>query len=150
MDYPTLHELIHNTNVEDILQACEELDFKNEREIYAETLTKIMTLSPAPAKEEPFHTILITPWPNTDDKICDLSGLVDGSDKHFAIEFSPWTEWLAARVRVLNVDLTAAQMVAQCLYEMTFISFDEEEISEQKDDLVDRVEEIKSKLGDEN
>lgn len=48
---------------------------------------------------------------------------------HYAIECTPWEEWLSMNIdnNTLKI-MSNADIVAHCLYEMTFISFEQEEI----------------------
>jgi hypothetical protein len=66
----------------------------------------------------------------------------DEADERWAIGFVPWAEWLAMPVAVENCDLTSAQMVAHCLWEMTFYGFEEEHVQEKKADLDRDCEEL--------
>lgn len=44
----------------------------------------------------------------------------------WALDFTPWSEWLALPVDVANErDLTSAEIVAHCLWEMTWHGYDE-------------------------
>ena len=58
-----------------------------------------------------------------------------------AIEFTPWNEWLGSNVISKYGDI---KTIAECLWEMTFIGFEEDEIREEKEKLNRRVEEIEN------
>lgn len=63
----------------------------------------------------------------------------------YAIDFTAWDEWLGFEVCIESLDFYGEDLfVAHCLYEMTFYSFDEEEISEQVDMLKEISEELES------
>lgn len=67
-------------------------------------------------------------------------------EQTFAIEFTPWQEWLGMTVSdetLNNNELTRADIVAHSFFEMSFISYDEKEIGDKLDDLKDRVEKVK-------
>ncbi len=80
----------------------------------------------------------------------DVSGRKNGKDKNtltdsYAIEFVEWRKWLGMDLAPeTTTNFTELEIVAHCLYEMTFIGYDEEEIKEQLDTFNDRVEEYKN------
>lgn len=67
----------------------------------------------------------------------------------YALELTPWDEWLG-----MDVDEVALQevdhgvLLANCLYEMTFVGFDEEKVKNEKKEL-DRLYDDAMKEGDE-
>lgn len=69
----------------------------------------------------------------------------DTKDKEsYALDFMDRSRWLGSNIleKSLN-EFGAIAFVCECLYEMSFISFDEEVIQEEKDILEERVKEIK-------
>ena len=65
----------------------------------------------------------------------------------FAIEFTPWKEWLAMEIdkgTANNIELMRADIVAHCLYELTFCGYEEEEIAEKMDEINKSMEEVKN------
>jgi hypothetical protein len=70
----------------------------------------------------------------------------DENNQHYAIELRPWCEWLAMKVDEVSLaTFKCDEIVAHCLYEMTCISFDEEEIKNFAKELFNMCEQIKSK-----
>jgi hypothetical protein len=70
----------------------------------------------------------------------------------YAIEFTPWNMWLGMDISsetINNIKLTKADIVAHCLNEMAFISYDEEKIQEKLSDLNDSVDKIKNMTDEE-
>ncbi len=64
----------------------------------------------------------------------------DGEPERFALELSPWSEWLGMGVpEELRRELGDAHVVAHCLYEMTTFGFDEESVRAQREELSRRV-----------
>src|SRR5262249_36274503 len=48
-----------------------------------------------------------------------------------ALEFRPWKEWLGMSIAAITLkEFTELEIIAHCLYEMTFIGFDEKEIQD--------------------
>lgn len=79
------------------------------------------------------------------EKIPDPNAITNG----YAIEFLEWDKWLGMDLAVETTkNFSDLEIIAHCLYEMTFIDYDEEAIQEQFKSLNDRVEEYK-KLTDE-
>jgi hypothetical protein len=69
------------------------------------------------------------------------------SEVSYAIEMTPWNEWLGMEIdqeTANNVELTRADIVAHCMWEMTFFGFEEEKIQEILNDLNEKSEEIKN------
>ncbi|MDT0642801.1 DUF6557 family protein [Zunongwangia sp. F363] len=49
-----------------------------------------------------------------------------------AIEFTPWKKWLGMDINEESLkEFTELEILAHCLYEMTFAGFEEEEVQEQ-------------------
>src|SRR5678815_1231252 len=121
-----LIELIKTTPTDEIIAECVRIDSKNGDVPYRKTLDRLSQVKPVPAD----FAIILSSWEDKDDDygaILNVYGTKDGDHDHYGMEFTPWAEWLDAEVRVAGVDVTSAQMVAQCLHEMTFISFDPED-----------------------
>ena len=56
----------------------------------------------------------------------------DDDDSKWALEFSSFDEWLGFSINhTVFWNLSRAEVVAHCLWEMTFVSFDETEIAEK-------------------
>jgi hypothetical protein len=63
----------------------------------------------------------------------------------YAIEFVEWKKWLGMDLAQETIkNFSDLEIIAHCLYEMTFIGYNEEEIKEQFDRMNDRVEEYKN------
>ncbi len=62
-----------------------------------------------------------------------------------AIEFTPWNEWLGMDIDKNTLqDFTELEIIAHCLYEMTFMGFEEEEIQAEMDKLKGIADEYKN------
>lgn len=120
----TLGQLLARTADHDILAVLEPVEPDN-IDGYKEVLTKLRTMTPTATK----ITVHILPWSQEDaeeHQYYDVYGQEKDSDIHLAIEFAPWREWLAMPYRVVDCDLTEAQIVAWCLWEMTWAGWDPE------------------------
>lgn len=73
----------------------------------------------------------------------------DFSEKEvsYGIEFEPWDVWLGMDIdRETIRTFTPEQIVAYSLWEMSFVSFDENKIKEEKNNLIEQVRDIKEKI----
>jgi len=62
-----------------------------------------------------------------------------------AIEFTPWNEWLGMDIDENTLqDFTELEIIAHCLYEMTFMGFEEAEIQAEMDRLKGIIDEYKN------
>jgi len=62
-----------------------------------------------------------------------------------AIEFTPWNEWLGMDIDKDTLqDFTELEIIAHCLYEMTFMGFDEDEIQGEMDKIKGIADEYKN------
>ena len=67
-----------------------------------------------------------------------------------AIEFTPWNEWLGMDIeKNILQDFTELEIIVHCLYEMTFMGFDEEEIQAEMDKLNSISDEYKNMSDEE-
>ena len=77
----------------------------------------------------------------------DVSGEDDTKNENgqiisYAIEFVAWNRWLGMDITPETLkNFTELEIIAHCLYEMTFIGFDEDEIREQRESLDNSIEE---------
>jgi hypothetical protein len=77
----------------------------------------------------------------------------DNTDEHtmsLAIEFTPWSEWLGMDISPKTLsEFNELEIIAHCLYEMTFVGYEEEDIKAELDKINDLVEEIKNMTEEE-
>jgi hypothetical protein len=79
-------------------------------------------------------------------KIPDPNAITNG----YAIEFLEWDKWLGMDLATETTkNFSDLEIIAHCLYEMTFIDYDEEAIQEQLKSLNDRIEEYKQLTDEE-
>lgn len=61
--------------------------------------------------------------------------------EHYALEFTPWEQWLGLELDRLTLDTYApGQVLAYCLWEMTFYGFTQTEVQAKLESLVDAKE----------
>jgi len=62
----------------------------------------------------------------------------------YALEFTPWSEWLGMQIDMTSIkNFTELEIISRCLFEMTFMGFDENEIQEELNKINDTTEEYK-------
>lgn len=75
--------------------------------------------------------------------------LIDGVA--YAIEFVQWAEWLAMEVRILPEcgEISPVEPLAHIFWEMTWVGYDESEIADQKQEIMDLADEANEMLDSE-
>ena len=80
----------------------------------------------------------------------DVSGQDDTKDENgriisYAIEFTEWNKWLGMDITPVTLKyFSELEIIAHCLYEMTFIGYGEEEIQVERKSLDKTIEEYKN------
>lgn len=70
----------------------------------------------------------------------DISGLKKNQEESYAIEFRPWSEWLGMQLFPENLlEFTELEILAHCLFEMSYFGFNEGEIQDQ----IQQIEKLK-------
>lgn len=124
---------------------------------YRNVFEKLMFLVP----EENEMSIVLTEYdcdPDDENEVrtyVDVSGRKIEEDPNaitdsYAIEFVAWERWLGMDLAPETTKIFSdLEIIAHCLYEMTFIGYNEEQISEQFKTINDRVDEYKSMTKEE-
>lgn len=128
-------------------------DEEKQMNTYQDVYYKLKLLTPEPSGV----TIRLNDIKDGDESYVDVDGYyTDGRvDKHsgndaLALDFTPWNQWLGMPVDIGAFDeFTELEVIVHCLFEMTFISFDQEEIQEQMDNLKKTVDEYKNMTPEE-
>ncbi len=122
-------------------------DEENNMEGYETVFEKLLMMNP----EETDMTIVISNEKDNFDgeKYVNVSGTYNrpkNEDEKFsqAIEFTPWNLWLGMEISKVSLDdFSGLEIIAHCLYEMTFVGFAEEDIQEDLNSLKKTVEDYK-------
>lgn len=100
---------------------------------YISVFEKLRNMKPIISTE--CAVLLVSPTEDylEENQCYDNVSLYNIKEKQFyALEFTPWEEWLGFKVPEKAVKFYGEEVyVAHCLYEMTFISFDEDDIEEE-------------------
>ncbi len=120
---------------------------------YQKMFNQLQLLSPTPTEIS-----IVVKW-ETDDfdntKYVDVSGKYNNpktEEEKFsqALEFTPWSEWLAMEIADESLqDFNELEIIGHCLYEMTFVGFEEEEIQEKIQDIEAEAEKYKNMTEEE-
>lgn len=79
----------------------------------------------ARAEAESEYTVRVRRFiDEVDGEIIDVDGIIPGVDGAYSLAALPWAAWLGSPFRVEG-EITDAEAAAYCLYEITFLSFDE-------------------------
>lgn len=71
------------------------------------------------------------------------------STTKYGIEFEPWRDWISSFITQETLDsLEKEDIVAACLYEMTFFGFEEQRVQDEKNKIFNSIEECKKAVKD--
>ncbi|CAL67525.1 DUF6557 family protein [Christiangramia forsetii] len=137
----TLEQLVQSNSWLSISAILLELYSDEEKSLegYEEVFEKLLMMAP----EETDMTIEIKTVKDDFDgeEYVDVSGKYkhpknEAQSSSYAIEFTSWKEWLGMDICNESLkEFTELEILAHCLYEMTFAGFEEEEIQEQIDSI---------------
>ncbi len=67
-----------------------------------------------------------------------------------ALEFTPWNQWLGMEISQESLEsFTELEIIAHCLFEMTFVGFEEEVIQEEMKSIQKSIEDYKNMSDEE-
>lgn len=127
-------------------------DIKENMEAHKTAYQKIKQLKPNVTNME---IVLVEIQDDFDDELTtyvDVSGKkIDTKDSQsYALEFRPWQDWLGMQISEDSLrNFNELEIISHCLYEMTFIDFDEEEIENEKNKLNTIIENFQSLSAEE-
>jgi hypothetical protein len=144
----TLRDLVFRVEEADVSEVIGRLYDRRETpwlpEAVADVLTELRRLTPdASGAEYQLDIELLPPIDPDDEPYWDVCCRKEGYPERYGLDLSRWEEWLAVRVpRSLLAKMTAAEIVAHCLWEMTFYGFTQEKIAAFRAELESNVKEI--------
>jgi hypothetical protein len=147
VDVMILKDLITQVPKEKVLKRLIEIypDQKNCLPSYFKVYDKLLKLTPrkGEGKELLLMVLPTEDWFEEGIISNDVFGYCKEDKQHYALEFTDWDEWLAFEICDKSVEYyEPAGFLAHCLYEMTFVSFDEDDIQEEVDKLAEMEKEI--------
>ena len=74
-----------------------------------------------------------------------MHGINKNTNITYGIEFCPWSEWVTMFIDQKTLDtLSKEDIVAGCLYEMTYFGFSEKKVRQTRNDMYKGIEEAKA------
>lgn len=75
-----------------------------------------------------------------DEEYDDVTGIIDGEDIPYAIEYVDWKEWLAMEITEESLqNYDEKEILSHCLWEMTWNGFSNEQVNKAAEDMKKRV-----------
>lgn len=107
-------------------------------------LTELRRLTPQAADGDyELHIGRTEPGSPGDEPAWDVWCSKAGDSERYGLDLSPWEEWLAVRVPpALAAAMPAAEIVAHCVWEMTFYGFTQERVAENRAEIERRARDI--------
>lgn len=142
-------ELVDRVDVFSVVDRLIELypDQEKSRDAYIGVLNGLKTTDAVESKDD-IKLLVVELEDSFGDDIevyVNVSGYSETEQQSYAIEFSPWNEWLGMKMYTNSIKrFGEVDVMAHCLYEMTFCGFESVEVEKRMDDIADRVEEIKN------
>lgn len=121
-------------------------DQVNLRDEYVKLIEKLRNMEPAnPPSELILYVSKVIDYFDPNETYHDVSGYSIKDDCNYGIEFTPFAAWLSMQVAQPSLDHYGLDMfVAHCLWEMSFISFEEDEVQDELDRLNESVKAVKN------
>jgi hypothetical protein len=127
-------DIIINSNWNDIEKLLLTLDEnKNNLEGYKKVYDELMKLKPKRSD----CVLSIKHVKNVEEEYEDVFGISKKDNQNYALEFTPWQEWLGMEVDQKTLKkYSKSSIIANCIYEMTFYGFDQKKIKKKMDELL--------------
>jgi len=138
-------DLLKKVDIEHVLFYLEKLgESKKSLDSYKTVYNNLLTMEVKDNKEMYIFVVEEKDY-FEDEKYFNVLGLDIKDGESYAIEFMDWSDWLGSNVVEKSVEkLGSVIFVAECLKEMKFLGFEEERMTEEREELNRRVESIKS------
>lgn len=107
---------------------------------------------PVPRKDDMkiliYHVIQDWGYPELETEEYDhVCGYTESDNQKWGLDYTPWAEWLGMEIHTDTVqNYSPAEIVAHCLWELTWNGFTEEEINKKKEGLMKRFDEAVKKF----
>ncbi len=132
----TFHEVLHQTNIENVITALKSHYKSSENDLdgYRELMDELLGKKPVFSKYQ-----ISIEHVNTDDEEYEhVIGVIPGDEQAYGIEFISREEWLGMHLTDDTLkNYSNEDIIAHCLWEMTFFGFTDSEVQKKKDELID-------------
>jgi hypothetical protein len=143
-----LKELIerNKNNIPSILKRMVEIypDQEEDLDGYMCVFEKLLSINNIPKNSENWH-IRIYEYLDGDECYKAVDGIKDGDEEQYAIEFNPWNNWLSYDITDAVNKWGDVDSIVYVLYEMTFMGFEESEIQDTFNGIIENVEDYKKR-----
>lgn len=145
-------EVIKKYSINTIIDRVSEIydNVEDSREGYTNLLNVLDKLKPCTIQNvmvihiKHVHTI----WDEDDigdDIYENVFGISPDSDDTWALEYTTWDKWLGYEVDVKTLkNYSKIDIVAHCMWEMTWAGFDQKTIKSQIDEITGRMDDVKN------
>lgn len=121
-------------------------DQKKSKSGYEKVIKELRTTKPVRTAMEIEVTKVKDPL-EPHEEYTDISGSKPKTKMSYSLEFLPWNKWLGMKIaKVSLLHYNYLDIVAYCLWEMTWMGFDQDKIATELKDLVDVGKKIKKDL----
>ena len=144
----TLRDLFRKVEDESVIEAVARLYDQRKTEwlpdAIADVLSELRKLTPDSAGcQYKLHIELTPPIDPEEQSHWDVSCTKQNDPERYGLDLSHWEEWLGISVpHSLIHQMTETDIVAHCVWEMTFYGFTQEKIAETRAELERRIKEI--------
>ena len=124
-------------------------DQEQNEEGYRKAFAYLLTLKPQKHNLDDLfiHIELVVEDGRQYADVCGVNPLRANYDKSYAIEFLRWKDWVSMYITQRTLDILPEEdIVACCLYEMTYMGYDEETVIKAKENLHKTFEDLKSRV----
>jgi len=138
-----LYHLIHKHPWEEIQAALVRLypDHESELEGYQEVFEKLKTLTPVSSDFQLQVELVYSEHAGEYHIETKSINLAQGKGKPgslFVLEFTPWSKWLGMELDIKTLEkFSEFDIIAHCLYEMTFFGFTQEDIKTAEEEIIE-------------
>ena len=143
----TLYDLIRMVNFDDVFSRITYYfnDQEHNREGYESAFGELLTKKKG---KHNLNDLFISVEAEQEDgsEYLYIHGINKKTNITYGIEFCPWSEWVTMFIDQNTLDnLSKEDIVAGCLYEMTFFGFSEKKVIQTRDDMYKGIDEAKIK-----
>lgn len=144
----TLRDLVFKVEDAKVVEAVARLYDQRETEWLPEAIVDVLSqlreLTPDSTESEfELHIEQMSPLRPDEQPYWDVWCSKQADPERYGLDLSRWEEWLALRVPESLIDtMTATEIVAHCIWDMTFYGFTRERIAETRAELDRRMKEI--------
>jgi pyruvate/2-oxoacid:ferredoxin oxidoreductase beta subunit len=129
-------ELILKTEYDEVwkeLQGYYDYDYDIYYKAYQNVILELEKIDPK--SSDPPTTIVVAKtedWLKPGEYIFDVFGIISGDKNHYALEWSPWNEWLGFSVLDKSIQIYGESVIlAHSLYEMTFFGYNSSDVAKK-------------------